>query len=82
MCVSEGTQKLQIRHKTLRPKFGGYRKIFWVTLKSHDSSTCILNPDDSDDSRLSPVPEAGIKAVQLRKNTEVKRVRKQLCGWV
>lgn len=28
LCVSEGTQKLQIRHKTLRPKFGGYGKIF------------------------------------------------------
>lgn len=28
LCVSEGTQKLQIRHKTLRPKFGAYGKIF------------------------------------------------------
>lgn len=28
LCVSEGTQKLQIRHKTLRPKFGVDGKIF------------------------------------------------------
>lgn len=54
----------------------GIWKDLWVTLKSHYSSTCILNPEDSDDSRIYPVPKVGIKAVQLRKNTEVKGVRK------
>lgn len=58
-------------------------KDLWVTLKSQDSSTCISNADDSDDSRLSPVPEAvGIQAVQLRKNIEVKGLEKQLGAWV
>lgn len=58
-CLSEGIQKLRIRHKTLRPKLGRYGKIFGLPSKYMIAVLLSeITGDDSDDFRLCLVTKA------------------------
>lgn len=59
LCVSEGIQKLRIRHKTLRPKLGRHGKIFGLPWKYMIAALLSeITGNESDDFRLCLVTKA------------------------